>query len=42
MYEIVTVRHTLSETFFAFLLTLIIVRKVAVNYGCLGTSGAHH
>lgn len=27
---------------FASLLTSVIVRKVAVDYGCLGTSGAHH
>lgn len=27
---------------FAFLSTSVIIRKVAVKYGCLGTSGAHH
>lgn len=43
MDEAVTVCHTVSETFLCIpISTSVIIRKVAVKYGCLGTSGAHH
>ena len=34
--------HFCLKISFAFLLTLVIVRKVVVNCRCLGTSGALH